>query len=155
MDDYRHLLLAVDFTADTEQVVERTIGLRDKCGARLSLVHAVEYIPMAYSGDLALPDDFNLEQELLDVARKRMAELGERLAVPEADRHVTLGSTSKEILRIVREQGVDLVVVGSHGRHGIALLLGSTADSILHHAECDLLAVRIREVAQVAPRSGG
>ena len=144
MDDYKHLLLAVDFSADTGHVVERAVRLRDERDARLSLVHVVEYIPMAYSGDLVLPDDFNLEQELLDAARKRMADLGGRLGISEQDRHVVLGATSKEILRIVREQGVDLVVVGSHGRHGIALLLGSTADSILHHSECDLLAVRIK-----------
>jgi universal stress protein A len=145
MEDYRHLLVAVDFAAETDQVVDRAVLLRDKCGARLSLVHVVEYVPMAYSGDLALPDDFNLEQELLDAARKRMAELGERLGIAEADRYVTLGSTPKEILRIVQEHQVDIVVVGSHGQHGIALLLGSTAGSILHHAECDLLAVRITQ----------
>lgn len=146
MDEYRHLLLAVDFTAETDQVVERAVGLRAKCGAKLSLAHVVEYIPMAYSGDLSLPDDFNLEQELLDVARKRMDALGERLGVKEADRYVALGTPSREILRIVREHRVDVVVVGSHGRHGVSLLLGSTASSVLHHAECDLLAVRIKEV---------
>ncbi len=145
MEDYRHLLAAVDLTVESDQVAQRAVALRDKCGARLSLVHVVEYVPMAYSGDLALPDDFNLEQELLEVARRRMAELGERLGVAEADRYVTLGSTAKEILRVVQEQGMDLIVLGSHGRHGLAMLLGSTANAVLHHAECDLLAVRITE----------
>ena len=145
MEDYRHLLAAVDLSAESDQVAHRAVALRDKCGARLSLVHVVEYVPMAYSGDLALPDDFNLEQELLEVARRRMVELGERLGVAEADRYVALGSTAKEILRIVQEQGMDLIVLGSHGRHGLAMLLGSTANAVLHHAECDLLAVRISE----------
>ena len=58
---------------------------------------------------------------------------------------MALGSTAKEILRIVQEQGLDLIVLGSHGRHGVAMLLGSTANAVLHHAECDLLAVRITE----------
>lgn len=145
MEDYRHLLAAVDLSAESDQVVRRAVALRAKCGARLSLVHVVEYVPMAYSGDLALPDDFNLEQELLAVARRRMAELGERLGVAEEDRYVVLGSTAKEILRIVREQGMDLIVLGSHGRHGLAMLLGSTANAVLHRAACDLLAVRIAE----------
>ncbi len=145
MDDYRHLLAAVDLSVESDQVAQRAVALRDKCGARLSLVHVVEYVPMAYSGDLALPDDFNLEQELLEVARRRMVELGERLGVAETDQYVVLGSTAKEILRIVQEQGMDLIVLGSHGRHGLAMLLGSTANAVLHHAMCDLLAVRISE----------
>ncbi|WP_292363901.1 universal stress protein, partial [Methylophaga sp. UBA1464] len=37
----------------------------------------------------------------------------------------------------------DLIVVGSHGRKGIKMLLGSTANAILHHARCDVLAVRL------------
>lgn len=141
---YRHLLLAVDFSPETEAVVERARQLREECGARLSLLHVVEYLPMAYSGDLVLPDDFDLEQELLEVAKKQMRVMGERLGVPEADRHIEIGGTGHTILRVAEELSVDLVVLGSHGRHGLAVLLGSTARSVLNGAKCDVLAVRIR-----------
>jgi universal stress protein A len=47
--------------------------------------------------------------------------------------------------RVAEEQQVDLVVTGSHGRHGLALILGSTANAILHGAKCDVLAVRITD----------
>jgi universal stress protein A len=143
MDDYTHLLLAADLSPDADKVAERARQVRDRSGARLSLVHVVEYIPLAYAGDLVLPDDFNLEQELLEVARRRIEALGERLGVDPQDRHVATGSAAREILRIAREQGVDLIVLGSHGRHGLAALIGSTANAVLHHAECDLLAVRV------------
>ena len=145
MEDYRHLLVAVDLTGESDQVVERALALREKCGARLSLVHAVEYVPMAYSGDLALPDDYNLEQELLEAARRRMQALGERIGVPEEDRYVVPGAAAREIVHIVQERGMDLIVLGSHGRHGLSMLLGSTANAVLHHAQCDVLAVRIGE----------
>ena len=46
---------------------------------------------------------------------------------------------------MARQQGVDLIVIGGHGRHGLALLLGSTANAVLHGAPCDGLAVRIRD----------
>lgn len=46
--------------------------------------------------------------------------------------------------RLAKEQRCDLIVVGSHGRHGLALLLGSTANDILHGAPCDVLAVRLK-----------
>lgn len=141
---YQHLLLAVDFAPETESVVERARQLREECGARLSLLHVVEYLPMAYSGDLVLPDDFDLEQELLEVAKKQMIALGERLGVPEAERHIEIGGTGHTILRVADELAVDLIVLGSHGRHGLAVLLGSTARSVLNGAKCDVLAVRIK-----------
>jgi universal stress protein A len=145
MDNYKHILLAVDFTQDVDQLIERTLMLRDCCAAQLSIVHVVEYIPLAYSGDLSLPDDFNLEQEMAQIARRKMLELGERMAVATRNQHIVLGATTQEIMNLVAEIGADLIIVGSHGRHGLAMLLGSTANSILHHAKCDTLAIRIDE----------
>lgn len=56
-----------------------------------------------------------------------------------------MGSPKLEIVRVAEERQVDLIVVGSHGRHGLALLLGSTANGVLHHAKCDVLAVRLAD----------
>jgi universal stress protein A len=99
---------------------------------------------MSYSGDLALPDDFDLERELLDVAGKQMDLLGTRLGVPQVDCHIESGGTGRTILRIAEEISADLIVLGSHGRHGLAILLGSTARTVLNDAPCDVLAVRIK-----------
>lgn len=142
---YQHLLLAIDFAPETEPVVKRAHQLSEQSGARLSLLHVVEYLPMAYSGDLVLPDDFDLEQELLEVAKKQMVLLGERLAVSEDDRHIEIGGTGHTILKVADELGADLIVLGSHGRHGLTVLLGSTARSVLNGAKCDVLAVRVKD----------
>lgn len=140
---YQHLLLATDFTPEGQTVVERAAELRDHYQARLSLVHVVEYISLEYAGDLILPEDLDLEDKLVTSARRRMESLGERLQVEPARQHVLAGSTKTEILRIAEYEDVDLIVIGSHGRHGLALLLGSTATAVLHHAACDVLAVRV------------
>lgn len=144
ISEYRHLLLAVDFSPETESVLQRALQLRERCQARLSLLHVVEYLPMAYSGDLVLPDDFDLEQELLEVAKKQMTALGERIGIAEADRHIEIGGTGHTILRVAEDLRADLIVLGSHGRHGLAVLLGSTARSVLNGARCDVLAVRLQ-----------
>jgi universal stress protein A len=141
---YRHLLLAVDFAPETESVIARAQQLRDQYAARLSLLHVVEYLPMAYSGDLVMPEDFDLERELVEVAKRQMELLGRRLGVPSAGCHIETGGTGRTILRIAEELGVDLIVLGSHGRHGLAALLGSTARTVLNGASCDVLAVRIK-----------
>ena len=52
------------------------------------------------------------------------------------------GSIKNEVLKVAQENDIDLIVTGSHGKHGLALLLGSTADAILHGAKCDILIVR-------------
>lgn len=143
MESYKHLLVATDFADDSADVEKRALGMRELFGCRLSLVHVVEYLPAAYSADLTLPEDFSLEQELLDAARNRMTTAGERLGVAEADRHVLVGTPGREIPNIVEREAVDLIVVGSHARHGLSALFGSTANAILHHADCDVLAVRV------------
>lgn len=141
---YNHLLLAVDFAPETDSVVERARQMMEKCEARLTLLHVVEHLPMSYSGDLILPDDYDLEQELLEVAKKQMAALGERLGVPAAEQHIEIGTTGRTILRLAANLEADLIVLGSHGRHGLAALLGSTARTVLNGASCDVLAVRIQ-----------
>jgi len=55
------------------------------------------------------------------------------------------GNAANEIVQYAKDNHVDLIVLGSHGRHGAKLLLGSTANAVLHHAKCDVLAVRIAE----------
>ena len=87
----------------------------------------------------------DLHKELEKQAQSQLEELGERLGVPAERQHMEVGITEKEILRLAEEQNVDLIVMGSHGRHGLALLLGSTANAVLHHANIDVLAVRVNK----------
>lgn len=143
MGTYKHILLAVDFSNATEILVQRTLMLRQFCGAELSLVHVIEPVVIDPSYDVFPAVPLGLEQEAADKARKELVRLGDRLAVMPERCHVVIGSTKNEILRCAREQQADLIVVGSHGRHGVALLLGSTANAVLHGAPCDVLAVRI------------
>ncbi|WP_288368232.1 universal stress protein [uncultured Alcanivorax sp.] len=56
---------------------------------------------------------------------------------------IRFGYAAEEIVRKAKDDGADLIVLGTHGRRGIRLLLGSTADRVLHHAPCNVLAIRI------------
>jgi universal stress protein A len=140
---YQHLLLAVDFAPDSETVVQRARDLAQLHSARLSLVHVTEYVPVDMANELVLPQEMELDQELNELAVKRLAELGERIGIAAADQHVLQGHTRGEILRLAEEIEADLIVLGSHGRQGLQRLLGSTANAVLHGAPCDVLAVRI------------
>jgi universal stress protein A len=144
MNDYRHILVAVDFSPDNEQIIRRAKRLAEHSGARLSLIHVVEPVGLAYAGEIPFPENFDLEQHLSEQAELRMEGFRQQNEVPEARYHVEVGSPKHEIIRIAEEQGVDLIVLGSHGRRGLQLLLGATANGVLHMAECDVLAVRVR-----------
>ena len=145
MTAYHHLLLAVDFAPSAEAVAHKASQISEQLGARLSLIHVVEFMPVDLSNELVLPQMPELEQELVQLAERRLRELADRLGIADSQRLVTRGNTRSEILRFAEEQDIDLIVLGSHGRHGIQLLLGSTANAVLHGAPCDVLAVRVTD----------
>lgn len=142
MGQYTHILLAVDFTADSDQIVQRAKALADSFGAKLSLIHVLEPISIAYGGEFPV-DLGDLHRELEKQARDQLGALGESLCVAPENRFLEVGITEKEIMRIAKAHEVDLIVLGSHGRRGLALLLGSTANAVLHHSTIDVLAVRV------------
>lgn len=145
MKNYKHILLAVDFFEQSQVVTAKAKSMAEINQAKLSLIHVVENLPIPDSGygwDASFEVD--LTSELFASAKKKLAELGASLGVSEEGVRVELGSPKYEITRIAEENQVDLIVVGSHGRHGLALILGSTANGVLHHAKCDVLAVRLQ-----------
>ena len=143
---YQQLLFAADFSDEALRVGERAREIARKCGAQLSLIHVVEDVTISLGGGYellpVLPD--LPDEALLQEARNALGELARRLDVADASLWVVNAISTKEgILGAARDHGADLIVVGSHGRHGLALLLGSTANAVLHGAPCDVLAVRI------------
>lgn len=144
MDNYKHILLAIDFSDHASKVANRARLLATQNQARLSVIHVVENLPITEATYGPIPFDADFTQTLLDEAKSRLGELAATLDVPAERQWLEMGSPKLEIVRIADENAVDLIVVGSHGRHGLALLLGSTANGVLHHAACDVLAVRLK-----------
>jgi universal stress protein A len=144
MEPYKHILVALDLSNEAQQVVERGQDLAAHYGARLSLIHVVEPVIVDNSYDLMTSLPAELDDTLLVRARTFLEKISKQLNQADVQQIVTLGSTRSEIFRIAQEQAVDLIVIGTHGRHGVGLLLGSTANAILHGTPCDVHAVRIK-----------
>lgn len=144
---YAKILVAIDFSAASEQVMERAMAVAEAGQGRLHLLHVVEYLPpidFAYE-PIASPG-WNIDSdELTAQAEESMQKFIQRFQPERVSKAVLLGVPKHEIIRAARDQQADLIVLGSHGRHGLARLLGSTADPVLHNAPCDVLAVRIAE----------
>ncbi len=143
MADYKHILVAVDFSSESRVVVNKALEIARRNKAGLTLIHVVEYTGAVYAGDIPLPEDLELDQRLADQAKGQLKAMTEELGIPDAAQVVEIGVPKREIVRMAVERKADLIVIGSHGRHGLQLLLGSTANGVLHLSECDVLAVRV------------
>jgi len=142
MSTYTKMLVAIDLTEEAPQVLKKAKALADIQDAELILVHVVEPVGYAYGGDIPM-DLSELQDQLDKAAREQLSKYGEEYGISTGNQVVTVGRPESEVHRLVKEHEVDLVIVGSHGRKGFQLLLGSTANGVLHGTECDVLAIRI------------
>ncbi len=139
---YKHILFATDLTEDTEYLIDKVRNISKLTNAKLSLVHVVEPLPGYSYAYLGIED---IEGQLIDEAKQAIEKLGGRLSIDKSAQFVEVGPTKTKILKIAEDIHADLIICGSHGRHGLSLLLGSTANAILHGAKCDVLTVRLPE----------
>lgn len=143
---YSHVLVAIDLIDECRPVAEHARQLALALDAKLTIVHVVEPLAMAYGGDVPM-DLSMLQQQQFEQAQERMQLFANEYGLPEQQLQIAFGHPRQEIHRVATESGCDLIVVGSHGRHGLALLLGSTANDVLHGAPCDVIAVRLHKTA--------
>ena len=142
MGAYKRILLAVDLTEETSRVADRAVAIARCFDAELLIVHVIEPLSLAYGGDIPM-DLSSVQEQIHDQAKSHLAEFGASIGVPPERQFLIFGRPEAEIHRVADEQDTDVIVVGSHGRHGLALLLGSTANGVLHGARQDVLAVRV------------
>ena len=144
MSAYKHILVGLDLSTESQQVVNRVKFLFDNTNTKISICHILEPLAFTYGGDIPV-DLSDVQTQLQDQAIERLSALGAELNVSAEDQHVMLGHPAQEMHSMAKNFNMDLIVVGSHGRHGLSLIFGSTSNSVLHGAECDVLAVRITE----------
>ena len=143
MSIYKRILAVIDLTEDSLEVARRAMSIAQSCGsAELEFLHVVEYVPVEPLSDSLMPA-VQIESELIERARRKVDELTARLGIPGAPSSVEAGNVKTEIVRVARERGADLIVLGSRERHGLSILVNLTEDTVLHAAPCDVLAVRL------------
>lgn len=140
---YSHILVGLDLSDDCPKVLAKAVSLAKTCNATLSLVHVIEPLALSYGGDLALDLGSIQEQQTFN-SLAALKKLTANIEFNIYQEHVLIGQTANEMHRLANEENCDLILVGSHGRKGLALLLGSTSNSVLHGAQCDVLAVLVK-----------
>ena len=142
MNEYTHILVAVDLTEDSRVLAIKASVLQKAYSAKLSCVHVIEPLSLTYGGDVPL-DLSAIQEQIQETAKIQLQEFAMELKIDSENQHLIFGRPESEIDSLANQISADLIVVGSHGRHGLALLFGSTANGVLHGAPCDVLAVRV------------
>lgn len=124
---YEHVLVAVNLEAESTQVMEHALRIANASGATVSVCHV-------YSS-------FAIKAQAKD--RRELQALGSKYGVNSDALHTMAGTTANGIHDLANTIGADLIVVGTHGKHGLQLIKGSTANAVLHGAQCDALTVRV------------
>ena len=142
MSDYGKILVAIDLSEDSNRILQRARAVASSAAAQLHIIHVIEPLSFAYGGDI--PMDFSgIQDEIYQQATQQLDRFAESHGIDKAHRHIVMGRPEVEIHALAEELQADLIVVGSHGRHGLALLMGSTANGVLHGAKRDVFAVRV------------
>lgn len=144
MSQYKNILLTIDFSEYDEFVADKANNLAKLLNANLSIIHILDDIPMPDTPyGTVIPLDEDSSYPMLEAEKTQLKKLADQLSIAATNRWLVWGEPKQEITLFAERENIDLIIVGSHGRHGLALLLGSTANGVLHHAKCDVLAVRL------------
>jgi universal stress protein A len=145
MPVYRQLLVCLDLSPVSRQVLSRAEALAAQAGGRMTLLHVVEQRPLPdLDYGLGSLPGYELDPDAaLEDARSRLEGLLADSDTARLPLEVVVGVPHTEITRIAERLSADLIVLGSSSRSGLGRLLGSTARSLFNHAPCDVLAVRV------------
>src|SRR6266498_1556444 len=149
MTTAQRFLVPVDFSEYANQALEYAIGLASKLGARLTLLHVIQPLPLAgVDMGVTLPYTYiqDLEAEITNSMQAYLERVTE--AGLEGEIAVVHGVPFQEILETAKTQQVDLIVMGTHGRTGLQhVLLGSVAEKVVRLASCPVLTIRYKGTA--------
>ena len=145
MTVYKKILVALDFHNDNSEIIVKGMEMAEDNVAEIFLIHVNEPLGIAYMTDgMSCSDQVvSLALSIGKESKEQMTRLGNELKLHSDHCIVKEGRPAAEIHAVCKEKDIDLVVMGTHGQSGLQLLLGSTANSVLHGSVCEVLAVRV------------
>lgn len=146
MADIKRILVPTDFSGPADAALTYALGLASKLGAEVSVVHVFDDPSGIRSGEY-VPLPAEMRGEILADLRRRLADVVAKHGDSQLTSQLLTGPTARSIVEGARDSQADLIVMGTHGRHGMAhLLLGSVAERVVRTSICPVLTVRTPSV---------
>ena len=146
MSGYKKIAVAIDLSNESAIIIGRALDVASP-DSEIHLLYVQEPMDSVYMGVVPYGPVFvgmdEVEGNLRSELNEKFDRIGEKADVAKDARHFLNGSPAPEIRRFAEENDMDLIVLGTHGQKGVQLLLGATANSVLHGSSCDVLAVRV------------
>lgn len=140
MHSYQKILVSLDIFADHKKVLERALSIAQK-PEQISLIFVT--FPNVYFESYGVGVGADFVNDNQNNAKANLLELANKHDIPAKQVYAPIGSPVDEIHKLSESLKADLIVMGTHGQSGLKLLLGSTANGVLHGVKCDVLAVKI------------
>lgn len=140
MTDYKRILVALDVYATYEPVMERAFNLANK-SAEVSLIYVT--LPHVYFEPYGAAFETDFVENMQGQSDEKLKIIADKYKIPDSLIHNVIGNPADEIHILADQIKADLIVLGTHGKSGLKLLLGSTANAVLHGVKRDVLAVKI------------
>lgn len=143
---YKHLLFATDLQEGSHEAALRAQAIAQHFNAQLFIIHVIEstiseqYAQMLGFTELITPSTAEAKQVL--------ATLAEELDIPPNQQYVEIGSAAHLIVNLAKQLDVDAIIIGSHAHSALPNFLGTTANTIVHSAPCDVITLRLPTASQ-------
>ena len=146
---YRHILVATDFSKYSEDALKKAVEIGTPFQSKITVLHAAELLSVDIYptlGELAVPiitENPTLKKKNLEKINKQLEQQLKDINYPKEliSTNVISGHPVDHIIEFARQNNVDLIVMGSHGKRGLSRLLGSATNGVINHAPCDVLTV--------------
>jgi nucleotide-binding universal stress UspA family protein len=136
------ILVATDFSETSEAAVAYAVGLADKLGAKLYLLHAIG-VPMYGIPELGVAVSAAMIDSIVRDTQVALDKMTKAYAPVKLEPLLRTGDPRDLIVQTAADVRAELIVLGTHGRRGVSrALLGSVAENVLRHAHCPVLTIR-------------
>ncbi len=133
------IVVPIDFSGESPHAIQNAVRIAEDA-SKLHLVHVL--LPLDTVSPGVLLGDVS-DKSRREKVTEKLTELAIKHGASQATVSVLLGTPGLEIADYARDQGADLIIIPSHGYHGIKrLFLGSVAERVIRHAECSVLVLR-------------
>ena len=130
---YKTIICAIEASKEGKAVLSKASELASKCGSRLIVIHVLPY--------KLLPKDY--QKELTESIAPKIVKMTDEFGIAKKDRIVKVGKPYELICKEAEKKKADLIILGTHSKKGLSSLIGSTANSVVNYAGCDVSLVRV------------